>query len=118
MVLLVLLTESDGTFGTFGTFGTVERHRRTEVASNGDQNLHTLFLPISPVHSHPLPIACSKGSLVGSLDHMIRSNTNRSIRPVSKVPRWKSLGINGKRDGTFGTFGTFDTFDQSGTPPV
>ena len=37
---------------------------------------------------------------------------------MSKVPRWKSLGINGKRDGTFGTFGTFDTFDQSGTPPV
>ena len=36
---------------------------------------------------------------------------------MSKVPRWKSLGINGKRDGTFGTFGTFDTFDQSGTPP-
>ena len=31
---------------------------------------------------------------------------------MSKVPRWKSLGINGKRDGTF------DTFDQSGTPPV
>ena len=59
MVLLVLLTESDGTFGTFDTFGTVERHRRTEVASNGDQNLHTFFClshPSTPTLS-PLPAA-------------------------------------------------------------
>ena len=42
---------SDGTFGTFDTFGTVERHRRTEVASNGDQNLHAFFAYVT----RPLP---------------------------------------------------------------
>ena len=41
------------------TLGTVERHRKTEVVSNGDQNLHTFFA-FSPVHSHPFPISCSK----------------------------------------------------------
>ena len=34
---------------------------------------------------------------------------------MPKVPRWKSHGINGKRNGSFGTF---DSFDQSGVPLV
>ena len=74
------------------------------------------FWSISPVHSHPLPISCTKGSLIGSRNHMIRSNTNRSKTHASCTKR-KSHGINGKRDGSFGTFDTFDTFGQSGVPP-
>jgi hypothetical protein len=48
---------------------------------NSEQNLHPLFSPISPVHSYSRPISCTKGSLIDSIDHMIRSNTNKSKDP-------------------------------------
>ena len=76
---------------------------------------HLIFFPpISPVHSHPLS---TKVSLIGSRNHMIRFNTNRSKTQASCTKR-KSHGINVKWDGSFGTFGTFDTFGQSGVHPA
>ena len=66
-----------------------------------------LFLPISPVHSHPVLILL-KGLLICSFDHMNRSNTSRCKDPCQLCQKYKggkSHGINGKRDGMFGTFG-------------
>jgi len=51
-----------------------DQHRSEDNSGNWNWPL------ISTDHSHPLT-SCTKSSLIGSLDHMIRSNTNRSKDP-------------------------------------